>query len=297
VTIVAGANGTCDAGEVCGRNGKPLNTDPLAGAAAAAGGGPDVVVSFTGAPATVDTYQPLASDPVADLDASGTLDATERANDQNRVAMELAGYGGLITAASLAGPDCLPDRPGTQVCSYLDATLPSSIQGVLASCPIDTQGRPSTARIPCVQVRVFPSITTGTSIATNSTAAGYVPLYNLPTGVQLMRLRETDGPIYGYILNEAGAADPQFVVTQDLYLDAPDLVVPFAAHDFRSKPLRVTLKGPVTFGRDGRMRVALRSLADVSLRVNFTSFTIPGHIDFLIPAGEMRLTISGPPLR
>lgn len=297
VTLVAGANGTCAAGEVCGRNGKPLNSDPLAGAAAASGGGPDVAVSFTGAPATIDTYQPLASDPVADLDASGYLDATERANDQNRVAMELAGYGGLITAASLAGPDCLPDRPGTQVCSYLDATLPSSIQGVLASCPIDAQGRASTAPIPCVQVRVFPSVTTGTSIATNSTAAGYVPLFNLPTGVQLMRLRETDGPIHGYILNEAGAADPQFVVTQDLYLDAPDLVVPFAAHDFKSKPLRVTLKGPVTFGRDGRMRVALRSLADVSLRVTFTSFTIPGNIDFLIPAGEMRLTISGPPLR
>lgn len=59
----------------------------------------------------------------------------------------------------------------------------------------------------------------------------------------------------------------------------------------------VTLKGPVTFRPDGRMNVALRSTADVTLQVNISALFLPGNIDLLIPAGEMRVTLAGPLLR
>jgi hypothetical protein len=316
LTLVAGANTACDAGEICGRNGRPLNTDPLAGAgtnapagssaagpsaasAAAAGGGPDLVVPFTGAPATPDTYQPLASDPIADRNGNGFLDATERVNDANRAVMEIVKIGGIITNAALTGVDCLAARAGTQTCSYLNATLPSSIGGVLPSCPVDAQGQPSSAANPCLEVRVFPSAILGTSISMNTTALGLVPINDVSTGMMLMRLRETGGPLHGYILREPGVADPQFVIDQDLYLDAPDMKLPIfgTTHDLQSKPLHATLKGPVTFGADGRMNVALRSTADVNLTVNISALGLPGHIDLRIPAGEMRVTLSGPPLR
>ncbi len=294
LTLVGGGNASCGTGEVCGRNGKPLNTDPLSGAGSDAGGGPDVVIDFQGAPATFDTFQPLASDPAADQSGDGTLDAAEQANDANRVVMEIAGHSGIITNASLGGADCLPARPGQQVCSYLTATLPVSVRGPLASCPLDAQGNPSTAANPCVEVQVYPSTILGTSTSMNTTALGLIPINNLPTGMMVMRLREMGAPILGYILREPGSASPEFVIRQELYFDAPDLSIPLATHDLASKKLSVTLKGPVTFRPDGRMDIALRSLADVTLTVNISALLLPGSIDLRIPAGEMRVTLAGP---
>jgi methionine-rich copper-binding protein CopC len=296
LTLVAGTGGTCASGDICGRNARPLNTNPLAGAAAN-DGGPDVVVDFTGAPATADVYQPLRSDPIADQNGDGYLDSTEHPNDRNRVAMEIAGHDGIVTSASLAGADCLADRPGQQACSYLDATLPVSIGGVLPACPVDGAGNPSSAANPCIEVRVYPNEILGTSTFMNTTAMGLIPFTNLPTGMLVMRLRELGAPIHGYIMREAGSADPVFVINQDVYFDAPDLSIPLASHDLQSKPLHVTLKGPVTFRSDGRMDVALRSTGDVTIRVNVSALFMPGGIDLLVPAGEMRITLAGPPLR
>lgn len=299
LTLVAGrvAGPACAAGGICGRNGRPLNTHPLDGAGPTTGGGPDVVIDFTGAPATIDTYQPLASDPAADQNGNGYLDAGERATDGNRIAMEIASFDGVVTSASLNGLDCLVDRPGQQVCSHVTATLPVSIGGVIASCPIDAEGRPSTAPNPCIEVRVLPNSILGTSISMSTTAFGIVPISNLPTGVMVMRLREQGAPIHGYILREPGVADPEFVIRQDVYVDTPDLSIPLATHDLASKPLSVVLKGPVTFRADGRMDVALRNLADVSMKVNISALLLPGSIDLRIPAGEMRITLAGPVLR
>jgi hypothetical protein len=300
LTLVSGPDTRCDAGEICGRNGKPLEPDPLAGIAAG-GGGPDLVVDFTGAPATIDVYEDLRADPTVDLNGNGELDAGEHASDRNRVALEIVGYGGFVKSATHAGADCLPLRTGQQACSYLTASLPSSIGGVLATCPIDATGAPSTTANPCLEAQIFPSVMLGTSTAMDVTADAIVlalPLKGLPTGMTVMRLRETGGPIRGYILREAGVADPQFVVVQDVYFDAPDLAVPVGTHDLHSKPLHVTLKGPVTFRKDGRMDVALRNTTDVSLRVNLTAAALlTGYIDLLIPAGEMRVTLAGQALR
>jgi hypothetical protein len=294
LTLVAGASHSCAAGAICGRNKLALNSDPIGGVAANAGGGPDVVIDFTGAPPTLDSFLPLVADPVADQNGNGYLDAGERPNDKNRVVMELTGFGGVITAASLAGDDCLPDRPGKQSCQYLSATMLSSVGSLLASCPVDAQGKPSTAsNPPCIRVRVYPNIIVGTSTATDSTALLIVTNNNLQTGMMLERLRETSGPLYGYIMQEAGAA--VYVIRQELYLDAPDLTIPSATHDQKSKPMSATLKGPITFRPDGRMQVALRNVEDVSLQTNIEVPVLgKGNIDMKIPAGEMRVTLVGP---
>ena len=297
LTLVGGSNGSCGSGEICGRNGQPLNTDPLAGATSSDPGGPDVLITFTGAPATPDSYQPLESDPFADLNGNGYLDAAETPNDKNRVVMELAGYSGLITKANLVGEDCMPDRPGLQVCSYIHATLPSSVGKLLARCPIDASGQPATATNPCIEVQVYPNSIIGTSISMDTTALGLIPITNLPTGMMVMRLREMGAPIFGYIMREPGLADPQFVITNHVYFDNPDISIPLATEDLHSKELVVTLKGPVTFRPDGKMDTSLRSTADVTVTANISALFIPGTLDLRIPAGEMRITLGGPLLR
>ena len=305
LTLVGGSSTSCGEGRICGRNGQPLNTDPLAGATSSHAGGLDVAINFTGAAATPDSYQPLESDPFADLNGNGHLDETELTNEKNRVVMELAGFGGdLINDASLLGEDCMPERPGQQVCSYVHATLPSSIGSLLSTCPIDASGQPATAPNPCIQVQVYPNSILGTSISMSTTAFGTLRL-DVPTGMMVMRLREIGGPITGYIMRDQGLDDPQFVITNNVYFDNPDISIQvpnisekLASEDLHSKELAVTLKGPVTFRPDGKLEVALRSTADVIVRANLTAITsTKGTIDLKIPAGEMRITLAGPLLR
>lgn len=299
LTLVGGSNDTCGPGELCSRAEKPLNTDPLKSAKDGEGGGPDVVITFTGAPATKDSYQPLESSPFADQNGNGYLDADETPTDGNRVAMEYVGRGGIVTGASLNGDDCVPSREGQQSCSYLHATLPVNVGQVLANCPLDAQGRASTVANPCIEIRVYPNLIVGTSLSMNTTAIGVAPINDLPTGMMLMRVREHDGPATGYIMREAGVDDPIFVINQQVYLDSPDLQIlgGVGSHDQHSKQLNVTLKGPVTFRPDGRMDVALKNLADVGLSVNIVALGLTGRIDLRIPAGEMRITLGGGLLR
>ncbi len=295
LTLAGGADDTCGAGELCSRAGKPLNTDVLVGAGAGAGGGPDMVLNFAGAAATTASYLPFMTAPFTDQNGNGVVDPGEVPTDENRVAMEISGTSGLISAASLNGPDCVPARPGQQSCAYLHADLPVLIGAVQPSCPIDGQGKATTGAGPCLQVRVLPSLILNTSLSMNTTAAGFLPISDLPTGELVMRVREVGGPAYGYILKESGSAKPQFVIQQNVYIDAPDLKIAsgLVSHDLKSKALTVTLKGPVDFLPDGRMHVGLRNLADVTITVNVKAL-VSGTIQMTIPAGEMRVTLVGP---
>lgn len=304
LTLVAGTNDTCDANELCSRANKPLNTDALADPSAGAGGGPNVVISFVATEETPDSFVPLESDPFADQSGNGVLDPGETENSANRAAMEITGTSGVVKDATLKGPDCLPNRAGTQNCIALHATLPVNVGEVLPNCPIDLQGNPAIVANPCVKVRVYPNSILATELVMDSTAHVVIdiPIDNVHTGAQLMRPREPDGPAYGYILREPGVEAPQFVIVQATYLDAPNLVIQAVgfinvSHDLHSKALTPILKGPVTFRDDGRMDVDLRSLADVPVKVNLSSAVGDGSIDLLIPAGEMHLTLAGPVLR
>jgi hypothetical protein len=65
-----------------------------------------------------------------------------------------------------------------------------------------------------------------------------------------------------------------------------------------SKPLSMTLRGPVTILPDGRFSIAVSNVADVALTVNITSIGfVKGSVDMLIPAGQMKLQLLSPPVR
>jgi hypothetical protein len=175
------------------------------------------------------------------------------------------------------------------------------LEGPLDACPIDFQGNPSTAPLPCVQVRVLPNLITNTSFSMNTTVGlgpiKLLDLNDLATGMLLMRVREEGGPAYGYMMHAPGEASPVFVIRQSVSLDAPDLKIlgGTVSHDLKSKPLDIVFRGPITFRPDGRLDVALRNVKDVTLSVSLSAVSFSAATIFLqIPAGEMRVTLAGP---
>ncbi len=297
LVMVAGSNGTCDAGELCSAAGVPFNSDPLAGLGSA--GGPDVVLTFAVTAPDPYSLQPLFSEPLTDSNGNGEIDPGETFADENRAAIEVVGTGGIVTSASLNGNDCLPARSGNQPCVALRTDLPVIVRELKASCPIDENGLATTSGGPCLEVRVLPNAIFSTSLSMNTTAIGLVPLNDLSTHGLIMRMRETGSPIFGYIMRGPADAYPQFVIHQTVALDAPDLSIlgGVVSHDLQGKVLDLVLKGPVTFLPDGRMKVALANTGDVPMTVNISSLGLKGHIDLRIPRGEMRLNVVGVPLR
>lgn len=298
-TLVSGTDTACDPGELCSRSQLPLNTTPLGGLEAESAGGPDIVIEFEATANTADNFQPLESSPQSDLNGNGYLDSQEAPVVTNQVAYEIVDVGGVITEASLNGADCMPEREGTQVCVAVHATLPVDIQQLLSSCPIDLEGNPSSAAVPCIQTHLFPTTLLFSSLSMNTTALGLVPVNDLPTGHVFVRIQELEGPSYGYIVPDPESDIPQYVINNDVYIDAPDMSIldGLVPHDLQSKPLQTTLRGPVTFRPDGRMDVALRSTRDLTITVNISVLGLPGHVVLRIPAGAMAVTLGGPMLR
>jgi hypothetical protein len=220
-------------------------------------------------------------------------------SESNRVGVELSGFGGIISSAQLASPDCDATRPGLQNCLGLTASIPVSVGGPLERCPVDALGETTESGAPCVEVRVFANALFGTNVTINTTAIGIIPINNVSTGTLILRMLELAQPLKGYIVNEPGLADPQFVIRLELLLDAPDLQILGGAvsNDLKSKPLSIVFKGPVTFLPDGRMQVALKSLNDASVRVNVQALFLSGFLELKIPAGEMKLNLLGPSVR
>jgi hypothetical protein len=116
------------------------------------------------------------------------------------------------------------------------------------------------------------------------------------TGMFVMRIREpASGPVTGYLIDDRGT--PTLVVSLDLYLDAPDMSLPLLTHDVHSKPLSVSLRGPLRFLPDGRIAIAAGNVDDVPIAVNITGTGVSGSIQMIVPRGEMKLQLVSPPLR
>jgi len=147
---------------------------------------------------------------------------------------------------------------------------------------------------------VNPGILYGTSITIHTVAAGILPI-DTPTNLNMLRLRESNGqPIVGYIVQEDGVAEPQFIAKMDLYMDAPDMTIlsGVGTHDVHSKEVAgVLVKGPITFQPDGRIVIQPVNVNDINLTVNISALGLPGSISLQIPAGQMQLTLSGNPLK
>ncbi len=297
--LVTGDDDRCGPQEICSKAQKPLNGDVLRGVGAQNGGGPLIDIPFQSEPSTQASFLPLSTWPRADLNANGVVDVEETPNEVNRAAIELASFGGIISSAALAGPDCDATRPGIQNCISLTASLPVSVGSAIEKCPIDGQGQPTTKGEPCVEVRVFPNLILGTEVVINTTALGLIPIDKLSTGTLVMRILEPAQALKGYIVSEPDKSAPQFIIRQDLLLDAPDLRILGGAvsSDLKSKALPVAFKGPVTFLPDGRMQVALKSLNEANIKVNVRTLFLTGSLDLKIPAGEMKLNLLGPLVR
>jgi hypothetical protein len=286
LTLVSGTNATCDPGEICGISGA-ASFDPVAGSG---GGGPNLVIDFTGTAATDATLMNTATSPLSDTNGSGALESGEVASDDNRVALRIASTGGIVSSATFGGPDCVPSTPQQEACMYLSGALPVELQPVAHDCPLP--GGQTAAS--CIPVVLSPQLMFATSVSLSATA---VIAISTETKLSVMRLREpAGGPITGYIIDDGGT--PTLVAALDLYLDAPDMSIPLSTHDLHSKPLSITLRGPVRFSADGRISIAATNVADVPVTVNIAAAGLaPGSVNMVIPSGQMKLQLLSPPLR
>lgn len=312
LTLSAGADGDCSLIEICGENDLPLNTDPLAGLGLP--GGPDIAIPFTAAEATEHTYLPAIVAAPGDVNGNGYLDDGEVAPSSNRAAVAITETSGIVDSAQLTGADCDPDIPGDQACIYVAGTLPVEIGDAQAECSVDTPTGPSGPgpAAYCVPSMPFPQVLVGTSVSLDAVAtiapSGSPPftigMTDVPTGPIVMRVRDNpDGPIVGLIVagDDSGgdSGGPRFVVTLDLYMDAPDLPLENfnLRHSLHSSPLTVTVAGPVSFLDNGRLRIDAHNIEDIDVVITLESTTIAGNagtVTMTIPAGALRLQLSSP---
>lgn len=293
VVARGGGDEDCDAGELCGVHGLPLNSDVLDGIADDdEAGGADVVLPFTAAEARTDRYYLTArTAPTADRNGNGYVDAGERAGDTNRAAMRIVSTSGMIRSATLRGADCVPGTPSHEACMYLDGTLPAAMGRLQHDCVIDGQAVDA-----CIPIELPPQILYGTTLSMDAEVAVVGSLSDQRTEQLVLRMRGPGGgPVTSHIVVGAdGLAELR--ARLELYLDAPSmrLLAGLAGHDLESKPLAVDVAGPVTFTDDGKIQLQLANVAAVPMSVRLDAIGIGiGTIAMEIPAGEMKLQLVG----
>ncbi|MCG8419671.1 MAG: Ig-like domain-containing protein [Proteobacteria bacterium] len=338
LTLVAGPDGSClDGEEICGVNDQALNTDPLCGTfngnadvanpgcngVTDEGGGPDLVIEFTGSAATSATFVSLVASPISDANGNGVLDPGEVAHDQNRAINRITAVDGQFVEEAWfpQGDDpatrCDQARDDKDEFLHLTTNLPVSIGTEQSNCEIgqDGQGNPIVVE-KCVPAEIFPQLIFGTNlgICAQVFINGTRGTIDTPTQQLLLRLRQPlvdplagNGPIKGYIIQESGSDKAQFVSDLSLYIDAPDMSPPGGLEaDLHSKEVAVTVKGPVSFTSDGRIQINAANTTDTIFAVTLSDPSIPdpqgpgdplnkGSISLTIPAGEMKLQLFGLP--
>ncbi len=291
--MISGGDNNCDAGELCGVTGDAASFDPLNGVDGG-GGGNALTIDFVGAAPSGATYLFSAAGPSTDINGDGLVNGVEVERDENRGAMRIVGTTGDVTAARFNNPDCIAATPEREGCIYLLGSMPTQLGELISTgCP----GGGS-----CVPVFLTPQAMYATSLSMTTTVDAPIigdTDIDADTGITVMRIREPagGGPVTGYIVD--GGGTPKMIVTLDLYMDAPDMELPLSAdHDLISKPLTVTLEGPVTFLADGRIVIALANTADVPVTVNIDApLGLGGAVNMILPTGEMKLQLVSRPLR
>ena len=289
-SLVSGGNDSCSAGELCGVA-SAASFDPLGGLTGGDGGGPNLAVDFTGAPASTETFLFAQTGPFADYNGSGFVDSGEVVRDENRAALRIAGTTGAVSSASFNGTDCIPGTPQKEACMYIAGALPVSMGEVTTDCPLPG----GVAAASCLPVTLSPQAMLGTSVSMSASVGISI---NTDTGASVMRVREPagGGPVVGYIYDAGGT--PTLIVALDLYMDAPDMSIPLSSHDLHSKPMSVLLRGPVSFLPDGRIQIAVSNDAQVPVTVAIDApLGISGAVQMVVPAGEMKLQLVSPSAR
>jgi hypothetical protein len=266
--------------------------DPLKGTTSGSGGSSaDPVFVFTGAPVSASTFLVNEASPATDVNGSGFADGNEVARDENRAKVKITGTDGSVGSATF-NPNCPGSTDNSEACIFLSGTMPAEMQPVQQNCTLPD----GSSAANCMPIAIPAEAMYGTSI--NMTASVVISITS-DTGTSVMRVRPPagGGPVIGYVVTQNGG--PVLVVKLDLYMDAPDLSLPLGAtHDLHSKPLSVTLTGPVTTLDDGRISIAVKNTADVPLDVNINAPIVgAGTIHMVIPTGEMHLQLLSPALR
>jgi hypothetical protein len=239
---------------------------------------------FTGAAPTPGTHMLMLTSPVSDLDGSFTRDVSEQERPENRVGMRITGTTGGVDDAQFADADCIPETPEVENCIYLSGAVPTELGEVTSSCG-------STGASSCVPVYLSPEAMYGTSITMTATVFGVD--IDTDTEVNIMRMRDAaGGPITGYLVDRSGT--PTLVLDLQLYMDAPDMSIPLSDHDLHSKPIMLTLEGPMTFLSDGRISIALSNTQDVPVEVNISNLALSGSVQMIMPKGLMTLQLLSP---
>ena len=289
LTLVSGGNDSCDGGEICGVGGV-ASFDPLNGTEGGDGGGGNLVIPFLGAPASAATFMVTETTPYSDINGSGYLDGGESTYDENRAAMRIVDTTGSISNARFEGTDCLPGTSETEACIYLQGALPVAMGELSTDCPL-----PDGTRAPrCIPAMLTPQAMYATSVSMSATVGISI---STDTGTAVMRVREpAAGPVIGHVIDRGGV--PTLIAQLELYMDAPDMSVTLSDHDLHSKPLAVTLEGPLTFLPDGRIAITVSNVADVPVEVTIDApLGIGGTVQIILPAGEMHLQLLSPLVR
>lgn len=290
LTLISGGNDSCGSGELCGLDAEPPSFDPLSGAESGDGGGPDLVIDFSGAADLGATLLFADVGPIADFNGNGLVDGDEQVRDENRAVLRITGTTGDLSGARFRGPDCIPATPDVENCMYLRGSMPAQLGELEQGCAL-----PGGGSAPCIPVTLGPQAIYATSLTLTATLGVGI---TTDTGTSVMRVREPPGgPVKGFII--AGAdGGPTMVVALDVYMDAPDMSVPLSSHDLHSKPLSLLLEGPVTFLPDGRIAIALTNVLEVPVEVNIDApLGLGGSVQMVLPAGEMKLQLLSRPLR
>ncbi len=290
LVLISGGNTSCGGGELCGSNGEPPSFDPLSGAEGGDGGGPDLVIDFSGAPNLGATLLFADVGPIADQNGNGLVDGDEQVRDENRAGLRITGTTGNLSAARFRGPDCIPATPEVENCMYLRGSMPAQLGELEQDCAL-----PGGGAAPCIPVTLGPQAIYATSVTLTATLGVGI---TADTGTSVMRIREpSGGPVKGFII-AGDDGGPSMVVALDIYLDAPDMDVLLSSHDLHSKPLSLVLEGPVTFLPDGRIAIALTNVLEVPVEVNIDApLGLGGSVQMVLPVGEMKLQLLSRPLR
>ncbi len=288
-------NASCQGGEVCGPSGAAASFDPLGGAGTGDGGGPNIVIPFTATAPTGSTFMVATASPYTDINGSAFVDAGELPSTANQAALRVVSTSGIIDDASFDGADCVPSTPQVENCIYISGATPVELGALATNCTLPDGSNAAS----CIPVTVTPQIMYGTSVKLSAGILDDLFTLDNDTGISILRIREPagGGPILGYIIDGNGGP-PQMKLALDLYMDAPDLDITLSDHDIHSKPLSVSLSGPVNVQPDGRIAITLTNDADVPVTVNISGpLGTSGTIGLLIPQGLMALQLVSPALR
>lgn len=311
-------NGGNDAAGVF-RNGLgyALNTDPLMGIGnpdddADGGpnaGGPNIVLDITAEPDNGAIFATVITRDYTDVNGNGYQDDSELPAGKNNATANIKEFGGLVTDASLANGGVAYTSAGLPMAflekepialDYFGLNLESRNGDQRTWCA-DERFVDENDEVFCITtegdfmipVEINPEIVMGTNLVMTATVAGLVPL-ELDTGPLVLRfspyfdehLRDT--PLRGFVINEAGADEVQFIARLDALMDAPDVEIlgGLGTGNVRSIRLSSYIQGPVQYQPNGKIalvsdnRTAMS--ADLVLNINTDFLEDQGVLPSLI---------------